>query len=108
MKAWPLPIAGLPLLALAVSSATGDVVTEWNALLLDSIRLEDNSPTLAARSLAILHIAIYDAVNSVERTHQPYFVDLVAAAGASAEVAAAAAAHEVLLDLYPTERARFE
>src|SRR5439155_22654992 len=92
-------------LALTVSA---DVITDWNGLLLDAIRSEDNSPTLAARSLAILHTAIYDAVNSVERTYQPYFVNLVAAPGASAEVAAVAAAHEVLLDLYPTERARFE
>src|SRR5438034_587650 len=93
------------LLALTVSA---DVITDWNGLLLDAIRSEDNSPTLAARSLAILHTAIYDAVNSVERTYQPYFVNATASSGTSSEVAAVAAAHEVLVNLYPTERARYD
>jgi len=101
-------VGALLALSMLASQARADVVTEWNALLLDAIRIEDNSPTLAARSLAILHTAIYDSINSVERTHQPYFVDAETPPGTSVEVAAAAAANEVLLNLYPTERARFE
>ena len=91
-----------------VSAAHGDVVTQWNGLLLDAIRVEDASPTLAARGLAILHTAIYDAVNSIERTHQPYFVDLTAPPGSSVEAAAAAAAHEVMVKSFPTESAHYD
>ena len=98
-------------LVLALSGACvgrGDIVTLWNAELLAAIRTEDVSPTMAARSLAILHVAIYDAVHSVDATYLPYFVNLAAPAGTSAEVAAASAAHDVLQYLYPTEGARYD
>ncbi len=96
------------LVVIMVCSARADVVTQWNALFLDAIRAEAASPTLASRGLAILHTAIYDAVNSIERTHQPYFVDLIAPPGTSREAAAAAAAHEVMVKSFPTGIARYE
>lgn len=100
----------------------GDVILDWNASLLNAIRdwtaLSDDpypnrivpsEPPLAARNLAIVHAAMYDAVNAIERTHQPYYVDLVAPEGASPVAAAAAAAHRVAASLYdaPDERAVF-
>ena len=39
--------------------------------MLDAIRAETTGPTLSTRNLAILHIAIYDAVNAIDRGHQP-------------------------------------
>jgi membrane-associated phospholipid phosphatase len=90
--------------ALAVMSAgptRADPVLDWTVLALDCIRADDSSPTLSTRNLAILHTAIYDAVNSITRTHQPYRFQLDAPAGASPDAAAVGAAYEVLLDLYP-------
>src|SRR5438309_8372476 len=81
----------------------GDVVTEWNSLLLDAIRNEDTGAPLAARNLAILHAAIYDAVNSIDAKYEPYFVIESAPPGTPAEVAAVSAAHTVLVDLYPSQ-----
>ncbi len=88
--------------------ARADVVTQWNGLMLDAVRGEDLSPTLAARGLAILHVAMYDAVNSVERSHRPFYADIGALPGTSAEAAAASAAHEVMLANYPTEGPVYE
>jgi membrane-associated phospholipid phosphatase len=52
--------------------------------------------------MAILHAAIYDAVNSIDKSHAPYKVLLAGApADASLDAAAAAAGHEVLLTLFP-------
>jgi len=99
---------GLASVLLATTIAKADLVTEWNSLLLEAIRTEDASPTLAARSLAILHTAIYDAVNAVYRTHQPYFVDIVPPPGTDAEAAAVAAAYEVMVNLYPSQRGRYD
>lgn len=49
-----------------------------------------------------MHGAIYDAVNAIDRKHRPYVVSLSEESpNASEEAAAAAAAHEVLLALYP-------
>lgn len=89
-----------------VLSARGDVVLDWNALVLDAIRVDNTGPTLSSRNLAILHTAVYDAVNSVLRTHQPYRSQLETPPDTSAEVAAAAAAHTVALVLYPPFKAR--
>jgi len=78
-----------------------DPVLEWNALALDCIRVDNSSPTLSTRNLALLHTAVYDAVNSITRTHQPYGFQLDAPPGASVEAAAVGAAYEVMLNLYP-------
>jgi hypothetical protein len=74
----------------------GDVVLDWNASLLNVIRdwtttsndpfpnrIVTSQPPMVARNLALVHAAMYDAVNAVERTHQPYHVDAVAPEGAS-------------------------
>ncbi len=87
--------------ALLAGIAQADVVLDWNALMLDAIRVDNTGPTLSSRNLAILHTAVYDAVNSVLRTHQPYrFLEDVEP-GTSPEAAAAAAAYTVALALYP-------
>ena len=51
-----------------------DVVTDWNNAALDAIRTGRTAPPIASRSLAILHAAIYDAVNGIARTHEEYLV----------------------------------
>ena len=79
-------------------------VVQWNRTLLVIVRTPGaQSPTVhSTRSFAIMHAAIYDAVNAIDRKHQPYFVPLPSVPrDASQEAAAAAAAHEVLVALYP-------
>jgi hypothetical protein len=79
-------------------------VVQWNRNLLMIVRtpgaqLATIHPT---RSFAIMHAAIYDAVNTIDRKHKPYLVTMPEASPkASQEAAAAAAAHEVLAGLYP-------
>src|ERR1700679_3738685 len=53
-----------------------DPVVEWNRVLLGIVRTPGaQSPTIhPTRSFAILHAAIYDAVNNIDRTHRPYLV----------------------------------
>jgi len=41
--------------------ANADVVTDWNNAALDAIRVGHTAPPIASRSLAILHVSIYDA-----------------------------------------------
>ena len=84
-----------------VSTVHADVVTEWNSAALNVIRADRTPPPKASRALAILHAAIYDAVNGIARTNEPYFVQSAVPASASKEAAAIAAAHEVLATLFP-------
>jgi hypothetical protein len=65
----------IKLLSCAVSTtllmgtlAHADVVTDWNNAALDAIRDGHTPPPIASRSLAILHVSIYDAVNGITRS----------------------------------------
>lgn len=80
-------------------------VIAWNRILLSIVRTPGAQPATVhpTRSFAILHAAIYDAVNSIARTHAPYLVSVDATTRKGSERAAAdAAAHDVLVALYPS------
>lgn len=86
----------------------GDAVLEWNEVLLDAIRAERVAPPLAARNMAIVHIAVYDALNVIQRIGEPYHVRGHGLRWASADAAVAAAAHKTLRALFPAQRAAFD
>ena len=88
-------------------AAAASLVTEWNALALDAIRAESTAPPRAARGLAMVHAAVFDAVNSVDGTHNAYHTFLPTP-GASREAAAIEAAHRVLSHLFPSQAASFD
>src|SRR6202048_3269987 len=85
-------------------------VVQWNRILLGIVRTAGAQPATIhpTHSFAIMHGAIYDAVNAIDGTHKPYLVRLGASHFASQEAAAAAAAHEVLVKLYPNFRATLD
>ena len=85
-------------------------VVQWNRTLLVIVRTPGAQPATIhpTRSFAIMHVAIYDAVNAIDGTHRPYLVRLSASRFASQEAAAATAAHEVLVNLYPNFRATLD
>ncbi|MBD2090548.1 vanadium-dependent haloperoxidase [Microcoleus sp. FACHB-1515] len=83
-------------------------IVEWNANALRAIVTGATPPPAAARSLAIVHTAMFDAVNSIVDRYKAYRVNLDAPAGASAEAAAVTAAYETLIKLFPTQKATFD
>jgi hypothetical protein len=86
-------------------------VVRWNQQLLLILRTPGAQPATIhpTRSFAILHAAIYDAVNSIDRTHAPYLLNLPGASRrASQDAAVAGAAHEVLVTLYPAFKATLD
>jgi hypothetical protein len=79
-------------------------VIEWNRTLLVIVRTPGaQSPTIhSTRNFAMLHAAIFDAVNNIDRDFEPYAVrDRHVSRRASAQAAADQAAHDVLISLYP-------
>jgi len=86
------------------SAQSVNPVVQWNRTLLVIVRTPGAQPATVhpTRSFAIMHAAIYDAVNAIDSTHKPYLAELSGLPrSASQDAAAAAAAHEVLLALYP-------
>jgi len=55
-----------------------------------------------------MHLAIFDAINAIDRSFKPYFAQVKASRGASMQAAAAQAAHDVLVALYPQQQATFD
>src|SRR5260370_2981162 len=115
----PLLLAGTTIAALAdanlapvMAETTKPVsqVVQWNQSLLVIVRTPGAQPATIhpTRSFASMHAAIYDAVNAIEGTRKPYLVRLGAAHFASEEAAAATAAHEVLVKLYPSFQATLD
>jgi hypothetical protein len=102
------------ILALALVAAAGqqaratrsstDVLVEWNQILQDTI--PGAGGVMAPRHYAMTHIAMFDAVNAIEREFEPYRVRLKYQGG-SPEAAAAQAAHDVLVALNPTAAATY-
>jgi len=82
------------------------VVREWNVLAEGTIPAAAG-PTLP-RAYAMMHIAMFDAVNSIEGGYTAYRVRIPATHFASSEAAAAQAAHDVLISLYPANTAKFD
>ncbi len=85
-----------------------NVVIEWNQVLLDTFKADRPAPLPAIRDLAIVHAAIYDAVNAIDRSYTPFFADVKASRGASLEAAAAQAAHDTLTALFPAHQGTYD
>ena len=100
-------LTGVVTAGLLVASARADVVTDWNVLT-NALVANDvgNNPKL--RTLAMVHVAMSDAINTVQNRYGRVVATLPAAPGASAEAAAATAARQILSQIYPGQKAKIE
>ena len=99
----------------AATGATPNVVRnpviEWNRTLLVIVRTPGGQPATihSTRSFAILHAAIYDAVNNIVNEFTPYLVWIAGVSRGTSQVAASdQAAHDVLVSLYPKFQAALD
>ncbi len=84
-----------------------NVVVNWDAIA--STTIITNAKEASGTSsvwFAYVHLAVFDAVNSIDRRFQPYLFTTQVPAGASQDAAAAAAAHRVLVP-FPTRPQTF-
>jgi len=86
-------------------SALADEVTDWNAHLFSALITANVTGLAPTRPAAIMHSAIYDAVNGIERRYEPIHVTPAADPGASKRAAAVQAAYASLLNLFPSQQA---
>ncbi len=93
---------------LFIVSIQADQVTDWNSAALNAIRMDRTPPPMAARNLAILHVSIFDACNGIRQNCRPYFVTNKVAGVTSETAAITAAAHAVLVNLYPAQQTNFD
>lgn len=98
-----IPAGSTQAFANASSTISEDIVLRWNRVLTETILTPGQHPgsIAGARSYAMMHAAIFDAVNSIDGSYTPYLTDIPGTKHASIEAAAAQAAHDVLVALYP-------
>ena len=91
-------LASLP--GLSRASAGGNVVWDWNAVMVATV--SGQNPFAQARFAAITQLAVFEAVNAITGDYEPYLDSPIEApTGASAEAAAVAAAYAVLINYFP-------
>ena len=86
------------------SSPAGSInqVLEWNQVFIDTLVATNTANSSSQRLGAILHTAIFDAYNGIERRYTPIRVDSSAPRGASGRAAVIAAAYTAIAGLFPS------
>src|SRR2546421_12573278 len=92
--------------ASAAPFAQADVITDWNQTAIEVMKVVNVAGNPWTRSMAMMHVAMSDAINTVQGRYTPFTATGPLVPGASAEAAAAAAAREMLLRLYPAQKAK--
>ena len=96
----PAALIGASLAVAIPASARANVITDWDEKAVAAVTpmssLGGTSPYMAVRMMGMVHAAMFDAVNSIERRYRPYLVQLPGDPAASKEAAAAAAAATIL------------
>jgi PAP2 superfamily len=88
--------------------SAADVVTEWNQKAGASVLEAKILPFAGTRVMAIVHTAMFDAINSIEPRYTPYKFKVSASAGSSPEAAGVAAAHATLVILFPEQKSALD
>jgi hypothetical protein len=86
----------------------GDVVIAWNHALIAAIRADQFNVGLASRAMAMVMASMYDAVNDIDHAHAVYLTNATVLPSTSAIASASAAAYNVLVALFPDQKAQFD
>ena len=95
-------------LALIPAGARADVVSDWNVVAFDTFKAAGIGGNPQIRGLAIMHVAMSDAVNGVQNRYARHALVGAPDPSASVEVAALTAARGVLAVLAPTQKAKVD
>lgn len=99
----------------------GDVVHRWNTIAIDASGLDHTPPAAgdprvfgeqlgpgrSSRAMAIVHVAVFEAVNAIAGGYRSFVGLRAATSGTSMDAAVAQAAHDTLVSLYPSQANTF-
>ena len=101
---------------LTPTATTPDAVLRWHEVMMEACTVDNSlnyisdqgGPTRAARAMAIIQGAVFDAVNSIDERYTRYLIDVDEAPGSSIDAAVAQTAHDTLVAMYPKQKATFD
>jgi hypothetical protein len=89
-----------------------DMVVHWNEITIDVLRADTTrpGPGWSSRAMAIMSLAVFDAVNTLDHSFRPYLSSPGGynAHNTSMDAAVASAAHRVLVNLYPDQKSSLD
>src|SRR5262245_45725925 len=89
------------------SVAKADLVTDWNTIAISTVA-GDSVNNRQSRDMAMVHAAMFDAMNGIRAEYMPAMVSVHGKGYASREAAGAQAAHDVLVALFPAQQAALD
>ena len=94
----------------ASAQSTAEIVIEWNRILQTSLLVPGALPPTIffTRPYAVLQVAVFDALNSIDYRYREQIVRAAVHGEATREVAAAQAAHDVMVNMFPPQAATFD
>ena len=108
LKLQTLQTVSMLFVLLAVPACVrADAVSDWNAIAVQSTITAARPGQTGMIDVAMVQLAVYDAVQAIEKKYEPYYVEIPGAAG-SPEAAAAKAAHDVLVSRFPAQTANLD
>src|SRR3954467_14332519 len=92
------------------ASAEPDAATAWHNIAVQAVAAASPARPnpIPFLDLAIVQVAVHDAVQAIDRRYRPYHVTLPSGASGSPEAAAAKAAHDVLVAILPSQAASLD
>jgi hypothetical protein len=102
-------LAAVAIMLAGATRATADAVLDWNDIAVQTLlaAAPPRPGPVGWLDLAIVQAAVYDAVQAIDRRFEPYHVEIPGASG-SPEAAAASAAHDVLVTIFPGQGASLD
>jgi len=100
--------AGILTITGAIAQQKTDVIVQWNLITVKATKIAKQNSNLGSRTEAIEAIAVYDAVNSIKHFGTPYLYNKAPSGPASVEAAVVQAAHDVLVNYFPAQKASLD
>jgi len=101
-------LAGVARSACGQTQPLPSEVLDWNQIFIDTLIATNTANSSSPRLGAIVHTAIFDAYNGIERRYTPIYVHANAPRGASRRTAVIASAYTALSALFPSRQAALD
>ena len=103
LRSFPV-VAIVAMLFVTPTNANADAVADWNLIAIQRINtaVPARPGPITFVDMALVQVAVYDAVQAIERRYKPYHVSIPGASG-SPDAAAATAAHDMIVYLFPED-----
>ena len=101
-------LAAIAILLMSATPAHADVISDWNQNTIEVLKAGNVLGNPWSRAMAMVHVAMSDAVNSVQPRYTRYVATAPVAPNVSPEAAAVSAARHILIQVAPAQKSRID